>query len=165
MRKEFLTATASTTYVWLTIIVFGAIAAETVILYPNIFHDVPSSLELAGEFFAVAGPGSFFPPLGAATLAVGAGSLLALWRHRIPRWWTAASLAVMVVGEYLYSAVYFWPRNKIMFDEGPAVHSADVLRRTATEFEIGHWGRLTMSAVTAVLAFIAFLRYRREAGR
>ncbi|WP_156184802.1 hypothetical protein [Allosalinactinospora lopnorensis] len=36
------------------------------------------------------------------------------------------------------------------------------LRQTTAEFRTGHWGRLGMSAVTATLAFVGFLRFHRH---
>ncbi|NLU62090.1 DUF1772 domain-containing protein [Rhodococcus sp. HNM0563] len=145
-------------YSWVTLIAFGGILAETIILYPNIFHDPPASLELSVEFFSQTGPSDFFPPLGAITVALSMVTLFLLRRHSEARPWAAASLATLVVGEFAFSALYFWPRNTIMFDEGPALHSAETLRRTAFEFEMGHWVRLAMSAVTATLAFVALFR-------
>jgi hypothetical protein len=99
--------------------------------------------------------------MGAATVVAAVASSLMLWRVRTARWWVAGSLATLLVGEFLFSALYFWPRNDIMFEEGAAVHSAEFLRQTAVEFETGHWFRLAFSAVTATLAFIGFLRYHR----
>ncbi|GAB3479993.1 hypothetical protein [Amycolatopsis cihanbeyliensis] len=44
-----------------------------------------------------------------------------------------------------------------------AVSAAYVwIAMVAFEFETGHWVRLTMSAVTATLAFAAFLRFHTE---
>ncbi len=144
-------------------VAFGGIAVETIIIYPNVFHDVPASLAGASDFFEVTGPADFFPPMGALTVVAALATTALAWRIPGARWWLAGSLGSLVLGEFLFSAVYFWPRNEIMFDEGAAVHSTEVLRRTATEFENGHWVRLTMSGVTAVLAFIGYLRVYRHA--
>ncbi|MFC4126900.1 hypothetical protein [Nocardia rhizosphaerae] len=78
------------------------------------------------------------------------------------RWWILGSLLTLFFGEFLFSVLYFWPRNEILFTEGAAVHSAEVLRRTATEFENAHRGRLAMSAVTTVAACLGFLGAYRE---
>ncbi|MBF0659939.1 DUF1772 domain-containing protein [Rhodococcus sp. (in: high G+C Gram-positive bacteria)] len=145
-------------YSWVTLIAFGAILTETVILYPNVFHDPPASLDLTVEFMSEAGPSDFFPPLGALTVALAAASVFLLRRDKKLRPWAVASLISLVFGEFAFSAFYFWPRNTIMFDEGTAVHSVEVLRQTAVEFETGHWVRLTMSGVTAVLAFVALFK-------
>jgi hypothetical protein len=102
--------------------------------------------------------------MGAATVVAAVGTLSVLWRYRRARPWIAASLVSLVLGEFLFSMVYFWPRNDIMFEEGIAVHSVEFLRQTAVEFETGHWLRLAMSGVTAALAATGFLRYHRDSG-
>ena len=38
---------------------------------------------------------------------------------------------VFIACEFLFSVLFFWPRNEIMFVEGTAVHSAEALRQTA----------------------------------
>jgi hypothetical protein len=148
-------------YVWIAMVAFGGIAVETVVIYPNVFHDPPASLARAVEFFTVTGPADLFPPMGAATVVAAVAGLLVSWRVRTARWWVAGSLGTLLVGEFLFSVLYFWPRNDIMFEDGIAVHSAEFLRQTAVEFETGHWFRLAFSAVTATSAFIGFLRCHR----
>lgn len=145
-------------YSWVTLIAFGGILTETIIIYPNVFHDPPASLDLTREFMSQAGPADLFPPLGALTVALAVASVFVLRRDKKPRPWAAASLISLVFGEFAFSALYFWPRNTIMFDEGAAVHSVEVLRQTAIEFENGHWVRLAMGGVTAVLAFVALYK-------
>ncbi|GAA1194821.1 DUF1772 domain-containing protein [Prauserella alba] len=152
----------SAAYVWLAMVAFGGIAVETIVIYPNVFHDVPRSLTEACAFFDVTGPADFFPPMGAVTLITAVVTLLLVRKIRAARWWIAASLASLALGEFLFSVLYFWPRNEIMFDEGAAVHTAELLRLTAAEFEVGHWFRLGMSAVTATLAFVGLQRLHRD---
>lgn len=149
-------------YVWIAMVAFGGIAVETIVIYPNVFHDVPRSLTESTEFFTVTGPADFFPPMGAVTVAASIATVLVVWRTVQARWWVVGSLVSLVLGEFLFSVLYFWPRNDIMFEEGIAVHPAEFLRQTAVEFETGHWLRLAMSAVTATLAFVGFLRSYRQ---
>jgi len=70
-------------------------------------------------------PHDFFPKLGFMTWLSGAASLLVGWRVRSARYWILASVA-MIVAEGLFSMAFFWPRNTIMFIEGPAMHSVEV---------------------------------------
>ncbi len=150
----------------LAVLAFGGIAVETSIVYPNVFHDVPDSLAEASEFFDVVGPGDVLPPLGAFTVLAGLVAVATAWRITAARRWLVAGLLTLLGGEFLFSVLYFWPRNEIMFDEGTAVHSVEFLRRTATEFETAHWVRLAVSAVTALLAVTGFLRaYRQQVRR
>ncbi|MBB3049939.1 hypothetical protein FHS23_000934 [Prauserella isguenensis] len=153
----------SAAYVWLAMVAFGGIAVETIVIYPNVFHDVPRSLTEASSFFDVTGPADFFPPMGAATLIAAVVTLLLVRKVQPANWWFTASFTSLSLGEFLFSMLYFWPRNETMFDEGTAVHSAELLTQTAVEFEVGHWFRLGMSTVTATLAFVGLLRLHRYA--
>jgi uncharacterized membrane protein len=77
------------------------------------------------------------------------------------RYWLLGSLIIILVGEFLFSAVFFWPRNTIMFEEGTAIHSAAYLQQIAQEFQIGHWLRVALSAAASALAFVGFLKFYR----
>jgi len=148
-------------YHWVLMIFLGAITFETLILYPNIFRDAPASLEQAVEFMKI-GPGDFFPPVGMLMLLTGAASVILNWRNRNVRLWLLTSVLIILFGEFLFSVIFFWPRNTIMFIEGSAVHSADVLRRTAQEFEALHWVRLGLCLPASVFSFLGLLRYHRS---
>lgn len=70
-----------------------------------------------------------------------------------------------MLGEFVFSGLYFWPRNEIMFGDGSAGRSVEELQRTAAEFQAGHWARPAICAVTATLALIVLLRTRQSAPR
>ena len=149
-------------YLWVMMVLFGAIVLETFMVYPNVFADPPASLELAMDFMAVSGPSDFFPPLGFATWVLGAGALVLSWPVKEARWWVAFSLA-MIVCEGVASMLFFWPRNEIMFVEGLDVHSAEYLKQVAREFETWHWrSRMGFNALAAVGAFVGFLKLYRH---
>jgi uncharacterized membrane protein len=147
-------------YLWVMMITLGSIVMETFLIYPNVFHDPPRSLEVALAFMRVRAPSDFFPPLGFASWVTGVGAIAAGWPTRTARYWIAASVA-MIVCEGLFSMVFFWPRNTIMFVEGPAVHGAEVLRETARQFQSLHWGRVALNAASAVFIFVGFLKFYR----
>lgn len=155
---------ASIVFAWLAITTFSGVLVETWLVYPNIFGDVPASLARSSEFFSEVGPGDVFPVLGAATLATGVVTAGLVWPWRAARLRVLAAVGVNLVGEFGFSAWFFWPRNQVLFTEGAAVHPAGELARVAWEFETGHWLRLAMCAVTAVLAFAALLRMVERAG-
>jgi uncharacterized membrane protein len=148
-------------YLWTMMILLGAVVLETFMVYPNIFHDPPRSLELAMAFLSVRGPADVFPPLGFVSWVTGAAALLLVWRSQSARWWILLSL-LMIVADGLVSILFFWPRNEIMFVEGAAVHSAEVLRQTAREFQTLHWLRLAFNAASAVFAFVGFVTFDRS---
>jgi hypothetical protein len=151
-----------TAYLWVMMVLFGAIVLETFMVYPNVFADPPESLELSMDFLSVSAPNDFFPPLGFATWVTGAGALLLSWPVKEARCWIAFSLA-MIVCEGVASMLYFWPRNEIMFVEGLEVHSAEYLEQVAREFETWHWrSRMGFNALAAVGAFVGFLGFYRH---
>jgi hypothetical protein len=151
-----------TAYLWVMMILLGAIVLETFMIYPNVFADPPASLELAMEFISVSAPNDFFPPLGFLSWVLGAGALVVCWPVKAARWWILFSLA-MIVCEGVVSMLYFWPRNEIMFVEGSEVHSAEYLKQVAREFETWHWrSRLGFNALAAASAFVGFLRIYRH---
>jgi hypothetical protein len=161
LRRTLGAFAASATYCWLMMILLGAIILETFMVYPNVFADPPASLRLAMEFLAVSGPSDFFPPLGFACWLFGAAALVLCWPHRRVRWLLVLSLA-MIVAEGVASITFFWPRNDIMFVEGPAVHSAETLVKVAKEFETWHWrSRMGFNLISAAAAFVAFTGIHR----
>lgn len=141
---------------------FGGVLAETAMLYPNIFRDPPASLELTREFMVAGSPSDFFPPLGLATIV--AGVLASVLTRRTPgvRWWIIGATVVFACCEFLFSAVYFWPRNTVMFVDPVGTHPAEYLRTVAAEFEAGHRVRVVGGGLTAGLASAGFLRWHRE---
>lgn len=149
-------------YLWIMMILLGAIVLETFMIYPNIFHDPPRSLELAEQFMVIRAPNDFFPPFGFASWVTGAVALLLNWRTPAVRYWLLASLA-MILGEGLVSMAFFWPRNTIMFVEGTEVHSAQYVVQVAREFQSLHWLRLAFNAASAAFVFVAFLASCRRA--
>ena len=151
-----------TAYLWVMMVLFGAIVLETFMIYPNVFAAPPESLELAMDFMSVSGPSDFFPPLGFLSWVLGAGALVLSRRVEEARWWILFSLA-MIVCEGVASMLFFWPRNEIMFVEGLEVHSAEYLKQVAREFETWHWrSRMGFNTAAAVAAFVGFLRLYRH---
>ena len=68
----------------------------------------------------------------------------------------------MIICEGASSMIFFWPRNTILFVEGASVHSVDVLRQTAREFQLWHWSRLAFNAASAVFVFVGFMNVYRQ---
>jgi hypothetical protein len=175
MSRTTLTTVSLTALVWTAMLSFGGVAAETVMLYPNVFGDPPASLGRAREFLVAGGPSDYFPPLGATVVLSGLVAAALTWREPRLRWWIVGAVAVFIACDFVFSALFFWPRNEVMFVDPVGTHTPEHLRRVAREFVAGHWVRLAGGAVTAVLAFTALLRWvratapapvgRAEAGR
>ena len=173
MSRTTLTTVSLTVLVWTAMLSFGGVAAETVILYPNIFGDPPESLDRAREFLVAGGPADYFPPLGATVVLSSLAATVLAWREPRLRWWVVGAAAVFVACEFLFSVLFFWPRNDVLFVDPVGTHPPEYLRQVAHEFVSGHRVRLAGGAVTAALAFTALLRWVRatapaeriEAGR
>lgn len=161
-RRTQAANTTALLYVWLQITIFGALISETILLYPNVFRDVPQSIDTTHEFLQVTDPGSFFPPVGTFAIAVGLVCLGLLWKWRPARYWVTASLAVFILGNFVFSVLFAWPRNVILFEEGIDTHSAAYLQQVAREFLVGHWVRMLSSAAAGALAFAGFLGFYRQ---
>src|SRR5918998_3783395 len=161
MKEQRIAFAFVLTYLWVMIVLLGSIVLETFMVYPNIFHDAPRSLETTTEFMAVSSPGDFFPTLGFLSWLAGIGSLIFGWRVKSARYWILISL-IMIVCEGLFSMAFFWPRNTIMFAEGTEVHSDAYLKQIAQEFQTLHWSRLAFNAAGSVSIFIGFLRFYRH---
>ena len=147
-------------YLWIVMILLGGLAVETLMIYPNIFADPPLSTEAAARFFAVNSPKLYFRPMGAACWVVGAAAVILAWRSRPARWWLVGSAAA-IAADGVWSQVFAWPRNTVMF-EGLARHSAETIVRAAHEFQDLHWPRVAFNVAAAVLAFVGFLRIYRQ---
>src|SRR5215212_3367888 len=160
MKLQRITFALLLIYLWVMVILLGSLVLETFMVYPNIFHNAPERFGIALQFMSVIGPAQYFRPFGMASVVLGVVAVLASWRIPSARWWVVASL-LMIVCEGVFSMLYFWPRNTILFVEGAAVHSVEVLRQTSLEFQLWHWSRLAFNAASAVLIFIGFLRFYR----
>ncbi len=161
MKRQRIAFASILMYLWVMMILLGSIVLETFMVYPNIFHDAPRSLETTMEFMVVRAPGDFFPPLGFLSWLTGVGALILCWRVKSARYWILGSLT-MIVCEGLFSMAFFWPRNEIMFIEGTAVHSAEFLRQVAQEFQRLHWARVAFNVAASVSIFVGFLYFYRH---
>lgn len=161
-RVAYLSALA---FCWLAMLSAGSILVETLLLYPNIFDDVPASLAESMRFLSAVSPGDVFPVLGAATLVAGLVTVAVVWRNPGARYRAGAAVLAFMAGNFLFSVLFFWPRNTIMFIEGLEVHSAEYLRAVAGQFQAGHWVRVVLAAVTSVLAFAGFLKVHDRRAR
>ena len=111
MSRTTLTTVSLTVLVWTAMLSFGGVAAETVMLYPNVFGDPPESLDRAREFLVAGGPADYFPPLGATVVLSSLAATVLAWREPRLRWWVVGAAAVFIACEFLFSVLFFWPRT------------------------------------------------------
>lgn len=160
MKKPALSATVLGIYAIIASFVFSATAAETWLLYPNIFRDIPESLEMTEEFMSVIAVGDVMRPLGAAMLVTGLVAAAVAVTTRIARRRLAYSLAALITGQFLLSMVYLWPRASILFDER-GQHTLGEIEAAATQFQVGQYFRLAAAGLAAMFAVTAALECYR----
>ena len=80
---------------------------DTLIVYPNVFYDVPRSLDTAMAFAVVRGPSVFFSPRHPLALLTGIETRILGWRVKAARYWILGSVTAILVGEFLLSAAFF----------------------------------------------------------
>ncbi|MGD6963388.1 hypothetical protein ACQCVB_14355 [Fictibacillus phosphorivorans] len=159
--KKSITFVSILSHLWVQWIMLGSMLVNTFLLYPNIFYDVPKSLETAMEFMEVASPHTYFPPIGMASIITGILALILGWKVKSARVWIFCSM-LMIVIEGAISIVFEWPRNEIMFLEGTEVHSIAFLKETAKEFVLIHSIRVGTNILGSILIFIGFMKYYKN---
>lgn len=152
----------ATLFCWSAMVMFGGLLVETVLLYPNIFHDVPASLERSSEFMVASNPGSYFPQLGTITLGSAMLAIVATWRQPFVRYTFLGGFLSIALGDFVLSMLAMWERNTIMFEEGLTKHSAEYLQQVAADFQVAHWFRVAAAGLAAALVFVGLLRLHRE---
>ena len=136
---------------------FGALLFDLIVLYPNVFADIPASLELTSEYLTVANPGTLFPRVGQATLLSGIIAVAFNWRMSKARNILLFSLAILFGGTYLITELFFNRRNEILFLEGVAQHSVEELQAVSREFLLVNWLRVAVVFIAPWLAQTALL--------
>ncbi|MEV0252356.1 hypothetical protein AB0H76_37610 [Nocardia sp. NPDC050712] len=135
---------------------FATTAAETMLLYPNIFRDIPESLAQTEDFMSVVAVGDVMRPMGMVLTLCALAALGAALYFRRARGWVAASLVSLISGQFLLSILYQWPRASILFDDRDQ-HTLGEIESAATEFLIGQGFRIAAALATAVFAVAAAL--------
>jgi len=159
-RQRKLTLLTVMLHLWVQWIMLGSMLLNTFMVYPNIFHDIPASLDTAMAFMQVASPHTYFPPLGLASWVSGGLAILFSWKYKQARMLIIGSV-LMMFAEGAASVLWEWPRNEIMFIEGPAVHSAEILKQVYNEFIVVHWFRVLCNILGSILIFLGFLKVYR----
>ncbi|WP_433663570.1 hypothetical protein ACQPW1_16450 [Nocardia sp. CA-128927] len=162
MRSVTIPLVVLSGYAVVAFFVFGTAAAETLLLYPNIFRDIPESLELTERFMSAVAVGDVMRPLGGVLTLCALIAAAVSVRYRVGLRWMGLSLLSLVSGQFLLSILYEWPRATILFDDRDK-HTLAEIQRAATEFQIGEGFRILAAALTALFAVAAAVAcYRRR---
>ncbi|MGW4772755.1 hypothetical protein ACWEO2_32560 [Nocardia sp. NPDC004278] len=156
MRSVTVALTVTGVYATVASFAFAAALTETIMLYPNIFRDVPDSLAQTQQFMSEVAVGDVMRPLGGVLTVCALIACVVAVRYRLARGWVVASMISLISGQFLLSILYLWPRATILFDERSR-HSLAEIERAATEFQVGEWVRIATALATAVFAVAATL--------
>lgn len=149
-------------FVWSINILFGAVVFNTTILYPNFFREIPDSLELTMEFLKVRGPQDFFPPLGSTVILLNAIVLFLWWANKRMRALLASSIFLLITFEFIFSVLYFWELNTILFIEGRTKHTIEDLEKVSFDFQLWHWVRFCTTGVAALLSIVTLVEIKDD---
>lgn len=124
--------------------VLGANVYQTIVEVPNWAASPPSSVAAFRPCFAESHPGYFFQVLVPTTILALVVSTILGWRGLAIRdRWLLAALAGLVAAE-VFTAVYFFPRNEILFFGPLGGASPELVAETASEWENAHYLRMAM---------------------
>ena len=103
---------------WLAVIVIGGVLGANVYTSAvdarNWGSNIPTSLNVAREYFAVANPGLFFRIASPLAQVLSLLALILCWNVPGARLLAAIAVAANVTGDIMTFA-YFYPRNAVMF--------------------------------------------------
>lgn len=71
----------------------------------------------------------------------------------------------MATFDFVASALYFWPRNTLMFTEGLKVHSAEKLLEVSRQFRSAHWIRVVASVTASFCAMLGLVTAARQSAQ
>jgi hypothetical protein len=138
--------------------VLGANVYNSVVDAPSWGSAIPASLETARRYFAVGNPGRFFratSPLGeVSTLVV----LVVCWRFRASVRTLAAAAFALIVAADVFTFIYFYPRNEIMFTQALDVAAAT---RAWREWSAMNYVRNAMALASLLCELAALSRVER----
>ena len=96
--------------------VFGANVYNSVVDARSWGAEIPRSLNVAKEYFALVTPATFFRIASPLSQVLAILALIACWNVLAARAYAAAALGASVCGDLLTFA-YFYPRNAVMFGD------------------------------------------------
>ena len=134
--------------------VLGTNVYTSVVDAPNWGSSIPTSMDIAKHYWAVANPGTFFRIFAPAAKVAGLLEVILCGKYGwLVRGLTAAALVLAVSGDVMTFA-YFYPRNDIMF--GAEQHPNDVLQNAWNGWTVMNHVRSALF-LTATLCELAAL--------
>lgn len=135
----------------------GANVYQAVVEVPNWSASVPATVQDFRACVAHSNPGYFFQVLVPITILSLLAAIVASWRPaRRQAAFTLVALAGIASAE-VFTVVYFFPRNEVLFFGDLAAHAPSVIEAAAREWAGAHWLRMAMLTCGVAAAFRALL--------
>jgi hypothetical protein len=116
-------------------------------------HNVPTSIDVARQYFSVSNPGHFFRIFSPINQVLGLLSLFLFWkRSREIRFLLLGAFACYFIAEGL-TFQYFYPRNAILFGAQPA--DPATLKSVLTDWSSMNWLRTAIVAAGVICSALA----------
>jgi uncharacterized membrane protein len=142
-----------------TMVLYLAIIINSGVLFVNIYNsivdapnwgtNIPTSLEIARNYFAEKSPQDFFKIVGILIHILGINCVIRFWKtDKQIRYFNISALALIVIIDFLTFA-YFFPRNDTMFALNG---SKDIQTLTKTWSE---WGNMNWVRTFITLGIVA----------
>ena len=153
-----------TAFICLMMIVLGGTVFSVMVEYPNWFANVPRSLEVTRNFYAVLHPGYFFQVFGPLMLLTGIAFVIAGWRIAQARNLVIVSILIMISIELL-TFIYIYPRLWIMLGPDAASQTVEAMQQAASQFTTADRIRTALMFVASgfgIAALFRFFKYRYQ---
>lgn len=132
------------------IVLFLAVIINSGLLFVNIYNsivdapnwgtNIPASIEIARNYFAVKSPQDFFKIVGIVIHILGINCVIRFWKtDKQIRFFNISALALILIIDLL-TFTYFFPRNDIMFTLNGTT-DIQKLTNAWSEWEIMNWVR------------------------
>jgi hypothetical protein len=146
------------TYIALLFMITGASILDTYVFFPNWFHNMPSSIVTARDFYAYRNPGAFFIPMLLLVLISGAGFVAAAWKTEPARIWILVAV-VLFAAIGVLNVGFIYPRIGFMMANASVPEQVGEIIRTAMEFQVLIQVRMVILLICIALSVFALWRF------
>ena len=151
-------------------IIFASMAIASGLVLTNMYtsivdvpawgRSIPSSLEVAREYYSTSNPGDFFRIFSPINQLLGLLSIILFWKQgKQIRKFLIAAFVLYVIGEGM-TFMYFYPRNEILFASNADVQQ---LQTTWNEWRQMNWARTLVIASGFICSSLALHYYYLKA--
>ena len=145
-------------------ILFASISIACGLLFVNVYtslidakswgSDIPNSIATAREYYKTVNPGDFFRIFSPANQVLALVVLILFWKFSPPvRLYLGIAVVMYVVGD-VFTFLYFYPRNDIMFKTSQLT-DISLLTKTWAQWNGMNWVRSVVILVGIIFSFLS----------